>query len=134
MSDAALPTVLIVDDDDDIRLGLRHMLTELEDFVIAEVGDGQSALDAMVDTQFDLLMLDINLPKVKGDVVLTMVGFDEGYQRPRHIVIMSAAGEPELIKSRPEAVIVDRFIAKPFRYEELQEIVTDITQSGELLS
>ena len=31
------------------------------------------------------------------------------------------------LKTRPEAVYVDSFLSKPFRYEDLQQIVTDVT-------
>ncbi len=132
MPDTTLPTVLIVDDDDDIRLGLRHMLGQLEEFAITEVADGQSALDAMVENRFDLLLLDINLPVVSGDVVLTLIGFDEGYKRPGYITIMSAGANLANIKTRREAVIVNSYLEKPFRYEDLQKIVTEITGMADL--
>ena len=130
MPAASPPKVLIVDDDDDIRLGLRHMLEQLEDFAITEVTDGQAALDAMAHTEFDLLLLDINMPVVSGDVVLTLVGFDEGFKRPGHIVVMSAASNLANIGSRPESVIVNSYLAKPFGYEDLQDIVAEVITRG----
>ena len=127
MPDAALPTVLIVDDDDDIRLGLRHMLEQLEELDITGVGDGQAALDAMERSRFDLLLLDINLPLVSGDAILTLIGLNEGFKRPGYIVVMSAESNLAQIRSRPEFVIVDSVLTKPFRYEALQDIVVEIT-------
>ncbi len=132
MPDPRPPKVLIVDDDDDVRLGLRRMLEQLEDFAITEVGDGQAALDAMERTRFDLLLLDINLPVVSGETVLTLVGFDEGFKRPGHIVVMSAASNLANIRSRPESVVVNSYLAKPFRYEDLQDIVVEVTIRGPL--
>ncbi len=127
MPDAALPKVLIVDDDDDIRSGLRYMLEQLEDFEITEAGDGQVALDAMAREKFDLVLLDVNLPIVNGDVVMISIGFSDGYHRPGYLVIMSAASNLAPIQRREESVIVDKFLVKPFKYEDIQEIVTAIT-------
>ena len=132
MADSALPKVLIVDDEKDIRAGLRNMLEQLDELDISEVADGQSALDAMAKTQFDLLLLDINLPVVAGDVVLTLIAYDETYNRPGLITLMSAASNLDLVRTRPVAVIVDSFLGKPFRYEDLQKIVADIAIDGML--
>ena len=127
MPEVGLPKVLIVDDDDDIRLGLRHMLEQLEELDITEAGDGQAALDAMEQSRFDLLLLDINLPLVSGDAILTLIGLNEGFKRPGYIVVMSAESNLAQIRSRPEFVIVDSVLTKPFRYEALQDIVVEIT-------
>ena len=127
MPDAVSPKVLIVDDDDDVRLGLRQMLEQLGEFDISEVADGQEALDAVMDTKFDLLLLDINLPRVSGGTILMLVGAGEGFQRPGHIAVMSAESNLGPIKTRPEAVYVDSYLSKPFRYEDLQQIVTTVT-------
>lgn len=132
MPDSTLPKLLIVDDEEDIRLGLRHMLEQLEELAITEVADGQAALDAMAETQFDLLLLDINLPLVSGDVILTLIGFDESYKRPGHIAVMSAASNLAQLRSRPEFVIVDSVLAKPFRYEAIQDLITEITTQSTL--
>ena len=127
MSDAALPTVLIVDDDDDIRAGLRYMLEQLEDFDITEAADGQVALDALAARKFDLVLLDVNLPNVNGDVIIMNMGFSDDYKRPGYLVVMSAATNLSHIRERDESVIVDYFLTKPFAYEDIQQIVTAVT-------
>ena len=42
-------------------------------------------------TRFDLLLLDVNLPIVSGEVVMISVGFSDSFKRPGYIVVMSAA-------------------------------------------
>ena len=119
------PNVLIVDDDDDIRAGLHQMLDEIEELTIAEAADGQLALDAMKSTHFDLLFLDINMPLISGDQVAAMLNQDSRFIRPGFIVIMSAHTNLQAMTSRVDAGSVDRFLSKPFRYEDLQSIVAD---------
>ena len=127
MPDTALPKILLVDDEPNIRLIMRRMLKQLGDFDIREEADGQSALDAMAKTQFDLLLLDINLPVMAGDVVLALIVFDEDYKRPGNVVLMSDASNLDLVRTRPVAAIVDTFLGKPFRQEELRKIVAGFT-------
>lgn len=127
MPEVGLPKVLIVDHDDDNRLGLRHMLEQLEELDITEAGDGQAALDAMERSRFNLLLLDVDLPLVSGDAILTLIGLDKGFKRPGYIVLMSAASNLAQIRSRPEYVIVDSVLVKPFTYEAIQDLITEIT-------
>lgn len=59
--------VVIADDHPLLREGLRRIL-EFEDGiqVIAEVGDGQGAINIARSTPFDILLMDINMPGVNG--------------------------------------------------------------------
>ncbi|KUO62750.1 MAG: two-component system response regulator [Gracilibacter sp. BRH_c7a] len=59
--------VVIADDHPLLREGLRRIL-EFEDgiHVIAEVGDGQGAINIARSTPFDILLMDINMPGVNG--------------------------------------------------------------------
>ena len=86
----------------------------------------------MAKTQFDLLLLDINLPVVTCDVVITLIAYDENYKRPGQITLMSASSNLDLVRTRPVAVIVDSFLGKPFSYEELQEIAADVATNDTL--
>ncbi|MFZ3101308.1 MAG: response regulator transcription factor [Desulfitobacteriaceae bacterium] len=59
--------VVIADDHPLLREGLRRII-EFEDGieVIAEVGDGQGAINAMRNLTFDILLMDLNMPGVNG--------------------------------------------------------------------
>ncbi|MGI8405443.1 MAG: response regulator, partial [Thermomicrobiales bacterium] len=54
--------IIIADDESLIRLDLREMLTHLGYEVIAEAGDGRSALDLARRLRPDLLIMDIKMP------------------------------------------------------------------------
>lgn len=59
--------VLLADDHQLVRAGLRLLIDGLPDFeVVAEVGDGQEAVDAARGLQPDLALLDISMPRMSG--------------------------------------------------------------------
>jgi two-component system LytT family response regulator len=69
--------VVLVDDEPPGRLALRQQLTPLPDAeIVAECGDGASAVDAITRHAPDVLFLDVQLGGVSGLEVLEQVGAD----------------------------------------------------------
>ena len=63
--------ILIVDDHSIVRIGLRSVIGEEEDMeVVAEAGDGPSALSAYETLRPDVVLLDLRLPDVSGAVLI----------------------------------------------------------------
>lgn len=59
--------VIIVDDSPVIRSGLKAMLAKSEGIIIvAEASDGQEALDLIEQNDYDVVLMDINMPNVNG--------------------------------------------------------------------
>jgi two-component system, OmpR family, KDP operon response regulator KdpE len=107
------PRVLIVDDEPQIRRALRLVL-RANGYEVAEVGNGEAALDALVSEPFDLMILDLMLPDVDGVEVCRRVR--EWSQLP--VVVLSALGE-EQVKVRALDQGADDYITKPFSAPEL---------------
>lgn len=64
--------ILVVDDHALFREGVRHTLSRHDDFeIVAEAGDGQTALDRARAFLPDVVLLDVNLPDRSGAEVLT---------------------------------------------------------------
>ncbi|NDJ84984.1 MAG: response regulator transcription factor [Chloroflexi bacterium] len=59
-------TVMIVDDHPVWRRGLKDVLTEYNIEVVAECQDGEAALDMAREQRPDVILLDVNLPKMNG--------------------------------------------------------------------
>lgn len=57
-----MPRILLVDDDEDIRLIAEQVLTALGGHEVATAGDGPEAVAAVLATHFDAVVLDVNLP------------------------------------------------------------------------
>jgi DNA-binding response OmpR family regulator len=103
-------TILVVDDDADIRLLLRLELSA-EGHHILEAGDGAEALAALAAEQPDLVLLDMMMPVVDGWEVLKTV---DHATAPPIVVITALASQGD----RHVAEVLDLgaidVISKPF--------------------
>jgi len=107
-------TILVVEDEPKIRIGLRDFL-EFHGFDVAEAVDGLEARRATAERRFDLILLDLMLPKVSGEE-LCAAWRREGLVTP--IVMVTAKGQP---KERIDGLDLgaDDYVTKPFSLEEL---------------
>ena len=105
-----MSTVLIVDDDPDIRLLLRLELSA-EGHQIMEAGDGQEALAVLEADDVDLMLLDIMMPVLDGWGVLKAL---ETTPTPPIVIITALATDDDRhVAELLEAGALD-VIAKPF--------------------
>ncbi len=107
-------SILVVEDEDKIRTALRDFL-EFHGFKVTEALDGLEAERVVAAGQFDLILLDLMLPKVSGEQ-LCLKWRREGRQTP--IIMLTAKG---LEKERVAGLNLgaDDYITKPFSLEEL---------------
>jgi CheY-like chemotaxis protein len=111
--------ILIVDDEDHIRLLIEQTLEELEDegVLLLTASNGQEALDLIQAEKPDLVFLDVMMPKINGFEVCQTVKADPALP-PVHIVMLTAKGQ-EFDKQRGQAVGADTYLTKPFDPDEL---------------
>jgi CheY-like chemotaxis protein len=105
------PRILVVDDDAVIR-GLAGTLLSKEGFDVTEVGDGESALTtASTERTFDLMILDLGLPRLGGREVLKRVR-SQPSTRWLPVVILTQSADEAL-----EAALMDEgaddYVRKP---------------------
>lgn len=87
MTDSAPLRILLVDDERHIR-GLMRQLIEMQGGeVIAEAADGEAAIEQNRLYHPDLIFLDINMPKLNGDLALPRLVADA----PDAVIIMLSA-------------------------------------------
>jgi DNA-binding response OmpR family regulator len=106
--------ILIVEDNEDLALGLRRSL-ETEGYEVEVVADGQAGLDRARQSPPDLIVLDLMLPGVDGFQVLRVLR-EHGLEMP--VLILSARGE-EMDKVRGFRLGADNYAVKPIGVEEL---------------
>jgi DNA-binding response OmpR family regulator len=102
-------TILLVEDDRDLALGLRNNL-EIEGYAVDVADDGVAALAALGDRRFDLVILDLMIPGVDGLRVLKTIR-DRGDRTP--VLILTARGQEE-DKVRGLRLGADDYVSKPF--------------------
>lgn len=111
--------ILVVDDQDDIRL-LTHVLLDARGFSVEEAVDGPSALVALRGAMLpDLVLLDIRMPAPDGLEVLDIIR-SEGI--PVKVVMISAHADPEMSQDALERW-ADAFLVKPFTAAVLYETI-----------
>ncbi len=106
--------ILVVEDEQKIRSGLRDFL-EFHGFGVSEAVDGLEAQRVVAEKQFDLILLDLMLPKISGEQLCT--GWrQEGMQTP--VIMLTAKGQQKE-KVMGLDLGADDYITKPFALEEL---------------
>jgi response regulator NasT len=110
--------IIIADDESLIRLDLREMLTHLGYEVIAEAGDGRTAVDLAIRLRPDLLIMDIKMPDLDG------ISAAEELTRERiaPVVLLTAYSDQVLVERAREAGVVG-YVVKPFREAELMPVI-----------
>jgi len=107
--------ILLVEDEDSLRK-LIKMNLELEGYEIYAVSDGANAIQAIESQHFDLVILDLMLPKISGMDVLKNL-------RLRHDklpVIIVSAKDTSTDRITGLKTGADDYLTKPFEIEELQ--------------
>lgn len=107
-------SILVVEDEEKIRAALTDFL-EFHNFKATEALDGLEAEHVVAEGQFDLILLDLMLPKISGEQ-LCQKWRREGLQTP--IIMLTAKGQE---KERVSGLNLgaDDYVTKPFSLEEL---------------
>src|SRR5262249_15938281 len=106
------PRILVVDDNDDNRYTLKLHL-DLEGYTDVETArDGEEAIALLGTTAFDLVLLDVMMPKVDGFQVLTWLK-DQARLRDLPVIMISALTEMNSMARCIELGAVD-YLLKPF--------------------
>ena len=113
MSSKSTIRTIIVDDEEPARLVLREFLSAHEEVkIIAECANGFEAVKAVTESRPDLVILDIQMPKLNGFEVLELV------DRPPAIIFATAYNQYAIKAFEVHAV---DYILKPFSKERLAE-------------
>jgi DNA-binding response OmpR family regulator len=110
--------ILVIDDDLAIRVLLQAVLRRLDfDVVLAE--DGEVGLDLVSKSDYDLVLLDLMMPKVNGYEFIERVRTLRG-DHP-HIIVFTAAGQRGVSRIPPNSVCSS--ILKPFDLETFLDLI-----------
>ncbi len=106
--------ILVVEDDASILLGLRMNL-EGAGYEVETAEDGQAGLALVRTTRFDLVLLDVMLPKMNGYELVSALRND-GDETP---VVLLTAKSAEIDKIMGLDLGADDYVTKPFSLGEL---------------
>ena len=112
--------VLVVDDEPNIALSLKFLM-EQAGFVVETASDGQQTLDAIAHSPPDLILLDINMPKLNGYQVCEAVRANADWKHIR-IIMLTAKGR-DIEREKGLALGADDYVTKPFATREVVDKV-----------
>lgn len=110
--------ILIAEDDNAVREFVRRALARAGYAVVA-VPDGLTALDALAEGKFDLLLTDVVMPGLDGIALALKVKKDQPDLR---ILLMSGYAEERRRAHNLDELIHD-VVAKPFTLQDICDIV-----------
>jgi DNA-binding response OmpR family regulator len=114
--------ILIAEDDQDIR-ELVVLTLQFNGFDVESVEDGEAAVKAAQSNRFDLILMDVRMPRMTGyEACRQLKAMDSTQHIP--IIFLSAKGQETEVQTGLEAG-AEQYILKPFSPDELVKTITD---------
>lgn len=117
-------SVVIVEDDASIRASLKHALEE-QGHAVATSANGVGALDLVVRTEPDAVLLDLGLPDIDGLKVLAML---RGVSAVPVIVITARDDDPTIVAALDAGA--DDYVVKPFGLDHVAARIRAVLRRG----
>ena len=114
-----LKKIMVIDDEPDLLLLVSCSLDN-RGYEIFGGGDGREALALALRLMPDLMILDVNLPRMNGDEVARIFKNDE---KMKHIPVVLISSVTEGLKEKAEKSGADAYLSKPFELEEFVALV-----------
>jgi DNA-binding NtrC family response regulator len=121
------PHILVIDDEAIALSNMSHVLIK-EGYDVTTCKDGESGLNALRHTRFDLILTDLHMPGIDGMDVLQHV-----HVTTPEIPVIMITGHATLdsaVKAMKRGAF--HYIAKPFRLDEAREIVKSALEFGRM--
>ncbi len=112
--------VMVVDDSITVRKVTTRLL-ERHGMEVITAKDGVEAIARLQDVQPDIMLLDIEMPRMDGFEVATLVRHDERLQDLPIIMITSRTGEKH--RERARSIGVNEYLGKPYQEAQLLEVI-----------
>lgn len=115
-----LPKVLVVDDSVTVRKVTTRLL-ERRGIEVMTAKDGMHAMEVLQDVKPDVMLLDIEMPRMDGFEVASLVRHDSRLQDMPIIMITSRTGDKH--RERAKSIGVDEYMGKPFQEDILLDTI-----------
>ena len=120
--------LLIAEDEPAMRLAIKESLSGLEGYTVVEASDGVEALRIIDESNPELIVLDLLMPKMSGIDVLLSLQDRPGPRPEGKIIVLSALVTPHMVEHLQQ-LGAQRVVTKPFHIDELLKTVKEVAQS-----
>jgi two-component system, chemotaxis family, chemotaxis protein CheY len=116
--------VLIVDDSSAMRAFVRATLEENGEVDVTEARTGFEALKILPRDQFNLVIVDINMPDINGLELISLMRKSDRYQQTPLLIITTEATARD--RERGLNLGANDYLVKPFTPEQLLESIAKL--------
>ena len=120
--------ILIVEDSPTMRQLLAFALRRLKGVAIVEAQDGMDGLRKLSSGDFDLALIDINMPIMDGLKLISMMRGEPRLQAVPVVVITTEGASED--RERALALGADQYLTKPIQTHRVLEVVRGLLERG----
>jgi len=100
VSEKIKPRVLVIDDEESVRIWLKGLLVSLGCEIAGEAKNGQEGVELFKRERPDLVLLDLEMPVMKGTTALDYILVEDP---DAHVIMLTSVRDTKLIYERLEA-------------------------------
>jgi len=120
-------TVLVAEDNEDVRMMMRTLL-EMKGYAVLEAGDGQETVALALEARPDLILMDLQLPRLNGYAVARSIRQNELLC---HVPILIVSGhDPARQRNLALAAGCNGYVQKPVDFDRLEELMLSLLPSA----
>ena len=116
--------ILLIEDNQEIQKNIKEYL-EIEDYKVTTCSDGECGLDTAIAQTYDIILLDLMLPKIDGIIIAKKI--KQKKQTPILMITAKDSIDEKLIGFASGA---DDYIVKPFDLRELEARIQSVFKRG----
>lgn len=118
--------VLLVEDDDDHAALFQRALRADKTIEVTRASRGEEALERLRTERFDLMVLDLNMPGIRGFEVLSRVRANDETRRLPTVVLSTSAAPSDTALAYE--LTANSYLVKPTDWREFREMVGRMTE------
>jgi len=115
--------ILIIEDEPELGKSMAEGL-KMDGYDVVLATDGEMGLDCLFDDNYDIILLDLNLPKIDGMELLRE--FRKENQETPVLILSARISVQDKIAGLDEGA--NDYITKPFHFEELEARIRSLTR------
>ena len=123
------PTVLVVEDNDETSFLLRTVLTR-KGYRVVEAWDGKQAIEVAETEELDLILLDLQLPRLNGLGVIHRLRQNSKLETVPVVIVTGQ--DPEKYRTSAIAEGCDDFLLKPIDFDRLDAVLDYYAPVGKI--
>jgi chemosensory pili system protein ChpA (sensor histidine kinase/response regulator) len=116
-------TILVAEDDADIRLMMSTLLG-MKGYNVVEARDGQETLDVAQKQRPDIILMDLQLPRLNGFAVARFIRQTDALSRTPIVVV--SAHDPAKHCNLALAAGCNAYVQKPIDFDRLDELIVSL--------